>query len=252
MKGANRGRRGLSAALVTTVTAVLCLGVGGAQAATVQVGSPLNGTFNPTGFGGDLLTLVQKTLPEPGTNVTSPVDGTVVSYKVAAANGTFAIQIVRFTGDAGQSVASSAATPINSTGTSAAINTSLAIRAGDAVGIRNFNGSDTLGAIANGSLYAFWSPALTDGAPARTPDGIDGPFEIGMQATVRYCQVPKLKGKSVKAARKALAAADCTVGKVKKTKKVRNKKKVLSQSVKSGTAISDTVPVNLKVSRVQK
>ena len=73
--------------------------------------------------------------------------------------------------------------------------------------------------------------------------------EIGMQATVRYCKVPKLKGKSPKGARKALTAADCKIGKLKETKKVRDRKEVVSQSLKPGTAVSDTYPIFLGLSR---
>jgi beta-lactam-binding protein with PASTA domain len=64
--------------------------------------------------------------------------------------------------------------------------------------------------------------------------------------------VPNLRGKKPKAARRALAAADCTAGKAKKSKKRRKKKKVLSQNVPPGTSISDTTPVGFKVSKLKK
>ena len=113
--------------------------------------------------------------------------------------------------------------------------------------------------IDNGSLHATWLPVV--GGPysgSMWRYGLfDGGYiplwagEIGMQATVRYCKVPRLKGKSPKEARKALTAADCTVGKLKKTKKVRDRKEVVSQGVKPGTAVSDTKPIKLGLSRKQ-
>src|SRR5262249_19715963 len=90
-------------ALVAAVMAVCA----GAQAKTVQVGSPLIGSFSPVlfgdpaplGGGADKFTLLQTWLSVPGgvANVTSPVDGTVISYRVASADGTFAIQVIRVT-----------------------------------------------------------------------------------------------------------------------------------------------------------
>jgi len=91
--------------------------------------------------------------------------------------------------------------------------------------------------------------AFVDGGSATAPTDDDADEQRQVAATVRYCLVPKLKKKSPKKAKRALRAADCTPGKVKRTKKERRKKQVLSQSVKPGTAISDTAAVNIKISR---
>jgi PASTA domain len=225
------------------------LAAGTAEAATVQVGSPLAGTFTRLPLN-NVSTLANKTLSDPGANVTSPVDGTVVNYRLVAPKGTFRLQVIRPTGT-GAYAGIASSTPLEFDiliGPSGPIATSLPIQKGDSVAVVNGADTDFLGG-AIGSTFSSWVPPLTDGAPARLPsfDGFPGEFGIG--ATVRYCQVPSLKGKTPKAARAALAAADCTVGKVKKTKKARKKKKVLSQSVAPGTSISDTAPVDLKVSR---
>ena len=209
--------------------------------------------------------MVQTSLPEPGTHLSSPVDGTVISYRLAEPDGTFAIQVIRGvtlgvdylppSEVRGQSISTSAPTPISFPGVSPPVPTNLAIQKGDSVGIRNFSvGNATDGfsdLIGLGCCYLTlaWYPPLADGAPQQ--DIPDPGFGLGLQATVRYCQVPKLKGKSRKAARKALRAADCTVGKLTKTKKVRDKKEVVSQSVKPGKAVSDTKPIKLGLSRKQ-
>ena len=89
-----------------------------------------------------------------------------------------------------------------------------------------------------------------DTGPGRSPEfGGPAPAEYALSATVRYCLVPKLKGKKPKAAKKALKAADCTFGGKRKSKKHTKKKKVVKQTVAPGTSISDTAPVAIKVSR---
>ena len=246
-------RRVAAAAAITAVLAGAA-GASSAQAATVRIGSPLTASFTPVGFSSQhLVTLAQLALPEKDTNLRSPVDGTVVSYQVAPSNGTFAIQVLRnLIGDRLSSVRSSPATAVNTTGISAPVSTDLGIQRGDLVGIRDFAVGDTLGGANNGATYAAWDPPLEDGAVSRVPDFAAQAYEIGFAATVRYCQVPAVKGLRPKAARAALAAADCRVGKVTKAKKTRKHKVVVSQSVRPGKAISDTAPIDLKVSRRQR
>ncbi len=278
----NRVRRPAAIFAALTVAALMTA-CATAQANTVEVGSPLTGMFFQGPFAGqrcgldscftDLspVTVVPTQpfpgdLPEPGVNITSPVDGTVISYRLAAADGTFAIQVIRGVSPVpphppeawGQSISTSAPAPISSPGVSPPVAANLAIKKDDSVGVRNFSVgnisqgfSDQIGFCLHGCLlYMAWYPPLADGAPQQDSNSYLG-YGIGMQATVRYCQVPKLKGKSPKAARKALTAADCKVGKVTKTKKVRDKKQVLSQSVKPGKAVSDTKPIKLGLSRKQ-
>jgi hypothetical protein len=274
-----RRRAALCSALTVAAFATTCAGV---QAKTLQVGPPLTGSFPPYAFGGPYqlsdpddpypppspppppnpdgtFTLWQRTLSEPGANAASPVDGTVISYRVAGADGTFAIQVVRTSGTHdqwySQSIASSTPTQIASEGLSSPIATDLNVEAKDAVGIRNFAASDKIGwrvppAGVNGLSSTFWgwSPALADGGPAvSNPFGGGGVGEIGMQATVRYCLVPSVRGKSAKGARKTLSRADCTVGKLKKSKSLDRKKTVHFQNVQPGLAVSDKRPINLKV-----
>ena len=87
------------------------------------------------------MTQVQTTLAEPAGNPGNPlpVDGTVISYRVAAAEGTFAVQALAYAGDGALAgiVATSTPTPISSGGVSPPIATNLAIHKGDYLGIRN-------------------------------------------------------------------------------------------------------------------
>ena len=119
---------------------------------------------------------------------------------------------------------------------------------GDSVAIRNFGDGDLLG-LAEGGAVSAWDPPLVDGAPARSPTLGYPQGEIGLQATVRYCLVPNLEGKSLRGARKTLTRADCRVGKLRQTNHGRGSGEVIFQSVQSAFAISDTKPIKLWLSR---
>jgi hypothetical protein len=76
----------------------------------------------------------------------------------------------------------------------------------------------------------------------------DAQHELLLQATISYCEVPKLKGKTEKKARKALKANDCGV-KVKE-KDVEDKKdegEVLSQKQKKGFTAAPGTKIKITV-----
>jgi hypothetical protein len=253
-RGSTGIRRGGAALAVSVALLALAAAASSAQAATVHIGSPLTASFGPVGFSPQqVVTLAQFDLPEKDANIVSPVDGTVISYQVAPSNGTFSIQVLRNLREISYaSVRSSPPTPVNVTGVSAPIPTDLGLRRGDLIGIRDFTVGDTLGGANNGATYAAWGPPLEDGAVSREPNFAAKAYELGLSATVRYCQVPALKGLSLRRARAALAGGDCKLGKVTKARKRSRRKVVVSQSEKAGKAVSDTAPIDLKVSRRQR
>jgi alpha-tubulin suppressor-like RCC1 family protein len=64
------------------------------------------------------------------------------------------------------------------------------------------------------------------------------------------CVVPRVKGKKLAPAKRAIAKAHCSVGKVTKAYSKRVKKgRVISQKPKPGTTLPAASPVNLKVSK---
>jgi hypothetical protein len=63
------------------------------------------------------------------------------------------------------------------------------------------------------------------------------------------CVVPKLRGKKVKAARRALSAAHCTAGKVSHRHVKRKPGRVIGQKPKPGTVLAAGAPVKLTVGR---
>ena len=88
-------------------------------------------------------------------------------------------------------------------------------------------------------------PGVVDVA-VTTPAGAS-PLVRADRFTYEACIVPKLKGKTLKIARKKLKAADCKLGKVrgKKTKSAR----VKSQHPKPGKALALGAKVNVKLGR---
>jgi hypothetical protein len=238
-------RASLAAVAATILTA------GTAHAATVTVGSSLAGTHNVVTTGaartnGNLI------VAPPGI-AASPVDGTVVSWRFIGP-GPLIPRVIRplagglYVG-AGRGVATPGAGSLLLSGP---FPVSLPIRAGDLFGFDTPpDGAEWAArsdaAAVDARRISFTSP-LPEGNPA-VPADFTLPPEYAIQATVRYCVVPDLKGKGRKTARNALLAADCTVGTVRKSKKVRKRKKIVKQSVAPGTSVSDTEPINLKFSR---
>jgi len=221
-----------------------------ASAATVAVGNqfatlPTNYPNYPAG-----VTLANLSVPAPGA-ATSPVDGTVISWRfVGTGPGPVTARVLRPSGGANYTAAGtgSAGTPASIGNIVGPIASSLPIKAGDlfAATVAPASGIAYRPGVAGASTGAFVA-----GFPDGTSDdpGVLAGEELALGAVVRYCVVPKLKGKSPKKARAALAAADCTVGKVKKTKKERKRKQVLSQDIPPGSSVSDTEPIKLKISR---
>jgi PASTA domain len=212
-----------------------------AGAATVTIGSPLTAAFtnNPAGF-------VGTTGMVSGPNIASPVDGTVINWRTQGFEGTgFRARIIRLgAGNSATSVASGPTIALTGGTTDQAL--SLPIAKGEIVAFDNSSPADHAD-LAESTTYlaAGWSPALADNAASRPPDFSDG-IEFAYNATVRYCLVPKIKGKKLGAARKALANAACSLGKVKR-KKGSKGKFVRSQKVPPGTALGDGAPVKVKV-----
>jgi PASTA domain-containing protein len=248
------GREILRGLCICAAVACCTLGLvaGTAAANTVTVGSSLTAPgFSLSPFGPPA-TVTNYLLPAPAT-AASPVDGTVISWRFIGAGGPLTPRVLRSTGGTSMTGAGTGA-PQNATAPnviSGPFSTALPIKRGQFFGVNGASGASLSTAPTSGATSLYFDPALVDEGSGQAPTGTN-PEEDAISATVRYCLVPKLKGKTGKAARQALRAADCTVGSVRKGKKRRPTKSVLSQSVKAGTSISDTQPVDLRISRKKK
>jgi hypothetical protein len=224
-----------------------------AQANTVVVGSSLTApNFVPIAF--DPPATVTNYLLLPPAIAASPVDGTVISWRFIGEGGPVTPRVLRSTGTTSLSAAgtgaaqSATASPPQISGP---FPTVIPIKKGDYFGVDGESPASLSTASLDGVTSLYFDPALVDGSGEQPPVGTNAQ-EDAISAVVRYCLVPKLKGKTGKAARQALRAADCTVGPVTKGNKRRPQKSVLKQSVRAGASISDTVPVGLTISRKKK
>jgi len=234
--------------ILATAASSLAL-AGGAQAATLTLGSQFQGytgdAFDFSASGG---TIAQTALPSPLIAI-SPVDGTVTQWRFSGAGPSFTPVVIRPQGTGRYAVSVGGAAQPAAPGyvITGPFPLSLPIHRGDLFGYSAPLGSGGV-IIRTGTGHIFYEPPL--GTSPEVPDAtVANTYELAMNATVRYCVVPALKKKTPKAARAALAAADCTVGKTKKSKKRRKKKQVLSQSLPPRSQVSDTAPVDIKVSR---
>lgn len=243
-----RLRPGLGVALIVGVVA---FSGGTAQANIVTVGSSLTAPgFTLVPFSAPA-TVTNYRLPAPAT-AASPVDGTVISWRFIGSGGPLTPRVLRSTAGTTMTGAGSG-TPQSATAPnviSGPFSVSIAIKKSDYFGVNGASGASLSTASTTGSTSLYFDPALVDGAAGKAPLGTN-PDEDAISAVVRFCKVPKMKGLTGKAARQALNAADCRLGTVTKGKRTPVKK-LLKQSVKAGTSISDAQPVNLTISRKKK
>lgn len=244
------GKRAIAVALAASA----CLtAAAGAQANTVTIGSQFEGAIDPVVLDGGAGTFVNTSLPAPLV-AASPTDGTAISWRFSGEETQWTPQIVRPLGGDLYTEGGSAA-PQTGTGVgniAGPFPLDLPIKTGDHFGAAGGN-FDEFGFIDTpGAVHAYFVPKLEPG-PGQSPVFAgDVAIQEAISVTVRFCLVPSLQGLKPKKAKKALRAADCTVGTKRKSKKRRKKKKVVGQSVAAGTSISDTAPVNFKVSRRAK
>jgi hypothetical protein len=168
------------------MAAFALLAASSAQAATVTVGSPLTVSFDD--FFAGTHTEANGALGEPGANVTSPVNGTIVSWRVVVQGriGPFALRVLRPAGGGAYTGAgtSSQVTP-DSFGTKT-FATNLPIMAGDLLGLDLVTSDSGVGfANAPGSTIYEWPAGVlvADGSPAQPDRAIQGE-ELGFNAQV--------------------------------------------------------------------
>jgi hypothetical protein len=239
-------------ALVSATAALTFSLIGGASAQgatqTVTLGSLLGSNLSPTPIN-SVVTISQNSLP--GATLVAPFNGTITSWKVIGASGTWNLRVVNPLGGnlfTGAGIASSG--PIPNTGVQT-FQANLPIKAGQMIGLDSTVIGDTLGVSASGTppgaAFIGWGPPLVDNAPGRAPNS-GAPRELGFNATVvSNCIVPKVKGNKKKAAKKKIRKAGCSPGKVKKRKGAGKGAKVKKQNPKAGTEVPAGTPVNLKL-----
>ncbi len=106
----------------------------------------------------------------------------------------------------------------------------------------------SLSAGSEGQITATAPPSLAPGPLSVSVTTVAGTATSPQQFTYTACVVPKLNGKKLKAAKKALARAECKLGKVKKLKGATTKTgKVKSQSPKPGKVLTPGAKVSVTI-----
>jgi hypothetical protein len=186
---AKRGRRGRSGRFAVVVVAFAgfwaLIGASSAGASTVTVGSVLPLGFAPAEFG-VVKTQFNTALPERGANLTSPVSGAIVRWRIQGAKGgPFFLRVLRPTGT-GAYTAVGTSGPATPTGTGLQTFTaSIPVHAGDLIGVDPTNPSDEIGvAPVAGASTAFIFPPPFDGSTV-APSGVEPGQEIQLSAEVQ-------------------------------------------------------------------
>jgi PASTA domain-containing protein/IPT/TIG domain-containing protein len=184
--GAGGGRLGRRSFLtIAAMSAWALVAAAAAQASTVTVGSVLPPGSSPAEFG-QVETFFNTALPESGANLASPVNGTIVRWRVQdAQGGPFYLRVLRPNGSGGYTAAgtSNAATPSGSGLQTFTAN--LPVHAGDLIGVDPTNGADKIGiAEIPGASYGFIFPPPFDSATV-APSGTAAGKEIELSAEIQ-------------------------------------------------------------------
>ncbi len=156
-----------------------------AQASTVTVGSVLPPGSTPTEFK-TVETLFNTALPEKGANLTSPVSGAIVRWRMQdPAGGPFSLRVLRPNGSGGYMAAGTSNPVIPSGGGLQTFTANLPVQAGDLIGVDPTNATDKIGvADVAGASYGFIFPPPFDGATV-APSGSEAGKEIELTAEVQ-------------------------------------------------------------------
>jgi hypothetical protein len=176
------GRLGFIA-VVASIGALLV--ATGAQASTVTVGSVLPPGSVSTEFK-TVETFFNTALPEKGANLTSPVSGAIVRWRVQdAEGGPFYLRVLRPNGSGGYMAAGTSNPATPSGGGLQTFTANLPVKAGDLIGVDPTNATDKIGiAGASGASYGYIFPPPFDGATV-APSGSEGGKEVELSAEVQ-------------------------------------------------------------------
>lgn len=260
-------RRRIATVVVTGALGALAASPA-AQADTVTLGSTLQNDFQGGISTAPTVTVQLSYDPATSTNpVVSPANGVITGWKVKSADdgALYALKVMRPNGPVSlitatntsfagiSSVPAPSAVPA---GTNASTPTGVIfeypgnnhpISKGDYVGLLTAGDNDdlpqfTTNGIAKNLIGNNFSALPTDGTSADLL--ADEQHDLLLQATIRFCKVPNLKGKKAKAAKKALAKADCAA---KISKQRVNKKRSFGKVIKQKKKAGFTAPPGTKI-----
>lgn len=180
--------------LVALIAALMLVGAGSAQASTVTVGSVLPIEYTSAPFG-QVKTMFNTAIPERGANLTSPVSGAIVRWRIQGAKGgPFYLRVLHPNGAGAYSSAGTSGGVTPAGPGVEVFSANIPIKAGDQIGIDPTNPSDEIGiAPVPNASFGFIFPPPPDGATV-APNG-SGSGEIELSAEVQ--PTPTVTGLSV-------------------------------------------------------
>ncbi len=186
ISGTRHGMLGLLGVLAIAAMSAFALLATVAQASTITVGSVLPPGSVATEFT-QVRTFFNTALPEKGANLTSPVTGAIVRWRMQdPEGGPFALRVLRPNGTGGYMAAgtSNPVTPAAGGGLQT-FTTLLPVQAGDVIGVDPTSAADKIGvATVPGASYGFIFPPPFDGATVPASGGVPGQ-EIELSAEVQ-------------------------------------------------------------------
>jgi hypothetical protein len=243
-----------------------------ASADTATLGSTLANDFDGGISTGPTLSVQLSFDPSTSPNpVVSPANGVITGWKVKSADdgAIYTLKVLRPNGavslvsatnsnfTAVRSVQAPTAVPAGTelatpTGAIFEYPASLPISKGDYIGVLTGGADDhvpqkTTNGLTQNTIANNFTGLPADGAAADLL--ADAQHDLLLQATVKYCAVPNLKGKKAKAAKRALRAADCAPRIVRKTSAKKLRGKVIKQKQKAGTTAPPGTAVKIVVGK---
>jgi hypothetical protein len=179
------GKRHRAVTALTLAVAIGLTGATSAVASTITVGSVLPEKWEPTPFE-SVRTFFNTSLPEKGVNLTSPVDGAIVRWRVLGAEGgPFYLRVLHATGTGAYS-ASGTSNPATPSGTGLqTFAANLPIHSGDLIGIDPSHETDKIGvAGVAGAGFGTIFPPPFDGATVPASSIAEGK-EVELSAEVQ-------------------------------------------------------------------
>jgi outer membrane lipoprotein SlyB len=264
--------RGTLAALATCTALLSFAGI--AQAEAVTLGPALTGgtpgySCSPAIGGGCGQLLLATDLPS--VEIASPVDGTVVRWRVKGPSATpgYSLNVLRDNGDGTYTVTASTGAVTPAGNEIETLATSLPIQVGEYLEL-NIPQEGQFTALEGESTYASFFPVLQPGETREPANEFKYPFTFSYNADIEYqatpvtpptppgkttpapivlstppptaearCVVPDLRGKKLSAAKRAVRAAGCGVGLIAKRNGVKAAEgEVIKQRPKPGRLLS--------------
>jgi hypothetical protein len=187
-----RGPTGRAFASLILFAAAACVWSASTQAATVTVGSPISrsiGSGGTQGPSGNTETVANTALPEAGAHVTSPVNGTIVRWRMVASGGggSYALRVLRPAGAGAYKGVGRA--PVTGVDGDTTFTASLPIQAGDLIALDlaegTENGVSAVSGVIAGARWDAWLPAIPEGV-GDTPFTSNFTQELAFNAVVQY------------------------------------------------------------------